>query len=362
MSNKETISDREGICLVILFISGSSLALPTAGDAGRDLWLAIIIAIIIAIPILLLYSKLLSLYPGKDLFDILVMIFGRFLGKIIGILYIWFSFHLGALVIRDFGEFPITVSIPETPIIAPMLLVVILSIWIVKEGIEVLGRWAKLFLLFNAPLPSILILLLISQMDIGNIQPVLYEGIKPLLKGTFSAFSFPFAETVVFTMILSSLKTKKSPYKIYIKGLLLGGMLIAGVSLAEILVIGPDLYAVTFFPNHSVARKVHIGQMLSRMEVIVILATITAAFLKVSVCLLAVCRGIMKLFRLNNYRFLVAPIGLLMLLLSIIIHKNIIEMFEWNSAVWAYYAFPFQVIIPIMALIMIRIKKIKINQ
>ncbi|MCT4618861.1 MAG: endospore germination permease [Marinisporobacter sp.] len=359
--NKEFISDREGICLVILFISGSSLALPTAAEAGRDLWLAIIIAIIIAIPTVLLYSKLLSLYPGKDLFDIVDIVFGKIVGKLIGIFYIWFSFHLGALVIRDFGEFPITVSIPETPMLVPMIFVTILCIWIVKEGIEVLGRWAKLFVLFNAPLPSILILLLIPQMDIENIQPILYEGFQPLLKGTFSAFTFPFAETVIFTMILPSLKTKKSPYEIYMKGLLLGGMLIAGVSLAEILVIGPDLYGATFFPNHSVARKVHIGQILSRMEVIVILATITAAFLKISVCLLAACRGMMKLFKLEDYRFLVAPIGILMFLLSIIIHKNIMELFEW-ATVWPYYAFPFQVMIPILVLIIVFIKKEKNNQ
>ncbi|TCO74965.1 GerAB/ArcD/ProY family transporter [Marinisporobacter balticus] len=355
--HKEVISDREGICLVILFISGSTLAMPTGAAAGRDLWLAILFAIVIAIPILLIYAKLLSLFLGKDLFDILEYGFGKIIGKGIGILFIWFAFHLGVLSIRNIGEFPVTVSLPETPIPIFTLSMIMLAIWIVKEGIEVLGRWANIFVLFNAPIPSMIILMLIPIMDINNIQPILYDGINPLLKGTFEAFAFPFAETVLFTMIVSSLKTKKSSYNIYIKGLLLGGMLILGVSLTEVLVLGPDLYGATFFPNHVVARKVDIGETLQRMEVIVILATTTASFLKMSVCLLAVCNGIAKIFNLDDYRGFVTPIGLLMFNFAIFIYKSINEMTMWASSIWPYYAFLFQVILPIVLFIVVMIKR-----
>lgn len=356
---KETISDREGICLVILFIAGSSLALPTAPEAGSDLWLAIFCAMIISFPILIVYARLINYSEGNDVFDLLEYAFGKIIGKVIGLLFIWFAFHLGILIIRDFGEFPVTVSLPETPMGAFMLMLMLLAIWIVKEGIEVLARWARIFVIINGPIPTIMILLLIPVMDFDNILPILYEGINPFLKGTFSAFSFPFAETVVFIMILSSLKSKKSSYNIYIKGVLLGGILITGVSLAEVLVLGPDLYGATFFPNHAVAGKVDIGETLQRMEVIVILATITSAFLKISVCLLAVCKGIQKVFKLKDYRFFVMPIGLLMFNFSLFIHNNVNELYEWISTTWSYYSFPFQVIFPILLLIVVYMKKNK---
>lgn len=48
--NKEVISDKQGINLVILFIMGSTLVIGTGAEAGKDSWLAIIIAIIFSFP------------------------------------------------------------------------------------------------------------------------------------------------------------------------------------------------------------------------------------------------------------------------------------------------------------------------
>ena len=44
-----------------------------------------------------MFSRILSLYPGKDLFDILQIVMGKFVGKFISILMIWFAFHDGSL-------------------------------------------------------------------------------------------------------------------------------------------------------------------------------------------------------------------------------------------------------------------------
>ena len=43
------------------------------------------------------------------------------LSKDDSILYIWYVFHLGALVFRNFGEFMNIVALPETPMMISML-------------------------------------------------------------------------------------------------------------------------------------------------------------------------------------------------------------------------------------------------
>lgn len=58
--------------------------------------------------------------------------------------------------------------------------------------------------------------MLIPKMELSNTQPILYDGLRPLMKGSFQAFSFPFGEIVLFTMILSSLKSKTASYRVYI--------------------------------------------------------------------------------------------------------------------------------------------------
>lgn len=355
--NKEVISDIQAICLIILFVSGSTLALPTATSAGSDLWLAILFALCLVIPVYMVYARLLTLYPGMDIFDILEDVFGSLLGKAIGLIFVCFTFYLAVLILRDQGEFLITVSLNETPMIIPMILVILLCIWIVKSGIQTMGRWANFFVILNAPIPTILILMLMPQMDINNIMPMFYNGLKPFLQGTFEALVFPFGDVVVFLMIFFALKPKTSINNIFIKGLFWGGLLIVGVSLAEILVLGKDLYSSTYYPNHNVASKVNIGDLLQRMEVITVVATLTSFFLKISVCLLGVSNGISKIFGFKNYRFLVTPIALLICNWSYFIFDNIIYKARWVLQITAYFSFPFQIVLPIIILIAAEIKK-----
>lgn len=355
--NKEVISDGEGICLVILFIAGSTLALPTGSAAGSDLWLAILLAIIVAIPLYLIYARLLSLYPGKDLFDIVEIVFGKVFGKAIALVFVLYTFNLGVLVLRDQGEFLITVSLPETPMLVPMIMIMILCVMAVKAGIETLGRWSKLFVILNGPIPTITILMLIPLMDFNNIQPVLFNGVKPLLKGTLETLVFPFGDTVVFIMIFFALKSRKSSYNVLIKGLLFGGILIAGVSLAEVLVLGQDLYLANYYPNHTVAGKVSIGEILQRLEVVAIVATITSYFLKISVCLFAVTNGAAKILGLKDYRLIAVPVALLMCNFAYFAFDSIMAKYNWTSQVGPYYFLPFQVFLPIAVLIAAEIKK-----
>ena len=138
--NKEILSDKQGISVISLFITGSSIVLTIAGESKQDLWIAIILSIIATIPLLLVYYKILVHFPKKDLYDILEVVFGKAIGKGISILFIWFSFFLGGLVLRVFGDFISVTSLRNTPKIISMLLIGILCIWAVKEGIEIIGR------------------------------------------------------------------------------------------------------------------------------------------------------------------------------------------------------------------------------
>lgn len=357
--NKETISNKQGISLVILFIIGSASIISTGVEAGKDCWLATLCAIIISLPILMMYAKILSLYPEKDLYDIIIHVYGKYLGKLISILYIWFAFHLGALIITNFGEFINAVSMPETPKIIPMIMVTILCIWGVKLGIEVLGRWAEFALPVLIFFITLKILLLIPDMDINNILPLLSKGIGPVYKGAFLTFTFPFAETIIFCLIFSTLKEKKSSYKIYLWGLIIGGIIVFSTSLTDILVLGERSFTSLIFPSHGAATRINIADFVQRLEIIVSISYLGGGFIKVSMCLMGACRGIAKILEYDDYRFIVLPVALLMLNLSHFVYDSSLEMIEWIISSWRYYATLFQLILPIFILLGALIKKKK---
>lgn len=354
--SKELISDKQGIAIMTMFIMGSAMILGPGGEAKQDAWIAILLAVVLAIPALFVYARLLFNFPGRDLFDILEIVFGKIISKFIQILFIWYAFHLGALVIRNFSEFIRIVAMPETPPFITNVFMAIICILVIKDGIEVLGRIATFILPILIAIILFVVLLGTPNFDLNNFKPVLYEGFKPVLDGAFSTFAFPFAETVVFTMVFSSLKRKGSSYRVYYWALLIGSLLIMVVSVRNLLVLGIETVAMLYFPSYSAVSVINIGEFLQRIEVTAAVVFLFAGFAKVSVCLYAATNGIAKVFNLGDYRNIAAPVGLLMVLLTRIIYDNAMEMVEWARFVYKYYAIPFQIILPIVILIAAEIK------
>jgi len=352
---KEQITDKEAFCLIALFIMGSTLILGAGGEAKNDSWLAAIVGLIFAIPMLFIYSRLLFLFPEKDLFDILNIIFGNFFGKIISILYIWYAFHLGALVLRNFGEFMNTVTMPETPMLVSLFCMGMICVIAVNLGIEVISR-------FSAYVFPILIFILvfidllgITNIHFSNIKPFLGNGITPVLKGGFLSFSFPFAESVLFLGVFFSLKTKKSPLKIYLSGVIFAGVICISLTARNILVLG-EFREKLYFPSYAAVSRINIGDFLQRMEGSVALVLLLGVFIKTSICLFVACKGISKLFNLNHYSSITIQVGLLMIYFSRTVFDSTMEMQNWAFKVYRYYAFPFQVIIPIFIWIFAEVK------
>lgn len=354
--NKEIITNKQGISIVVLFIIGSAIVLSPGGEAKQNVWLAILLAVLMTIPIIFIYARLLSIFPGKDLFDILQEVFGKILGKIISLLFVWYAFHLGALVIRNFSEFIQIVSFPETPQLIVAAFLGVVCIWIIKAGIEILGRWAGFVLPFLLITIICLILLSLTEAEFNNIRPVLYDGVTPVLKSAFSIFSFPFAEVVVFMMVFCSIKSKFSTYKVYITGLLIGGLILLSASIRNVLVLGIGTASILYFPSLSAVSLINIGNFLQRIEIIVSVVFLLAGIVKIGVCLYAVSNGVAKIFNFDSYRPLVAPIGFLMMNLSGFIYRSTMEMFEWAEKIYQFYAMPFQIILPLIIFIVAEIK------
>lgn len=352
----ETISERQGAILIVLFILGSTLLIGTGGRAKQDAWIAIIIAILLSTILLLMFSRILSLYPGKDLFDILQMVMGKFIGKIISILMIWFAFHIGTLVLRNLSEFTDTLVFPDTPVAVPMIFFAILLIWGLKEGIEVLGRWSEFFIWVVIIVFIATSILSISEMDINRLKPILNNGITPILKGTFSTLSFPLGETVVFTMVFSNISKAKNYNRTFIVGLWLGGFIIFLAAIRNLLVLGSNIISREYFPSNMAISLIHMGELLQRLEMEIAIVLLICSFVKIVICLFAVCNGISKFFGFDDYRFIATPITLLMLNFSFFIYKSNMEMVSWAFNVWPYYSFIFEVIIPLVIYIVAEIR------
>lgn len=353
---KEIISTKEGLSLIIMFIFGSTLVLGTGNIAKKDVGLAIIIAILLSLILVSVYIKILGNFIGKDIFQINLIVFGKVMGKVINIFYTWFALHLGGVVLRNFGEFINIIGLSETPQIVSVTIISLLCYWGIKNGIECISKISVFFLFIIMIMLALNLLFSIIAFDKTNFT--IYNINFPLMiKGAFSSLSFPFGESVVFLMIFSCLKDKASIKNTYIYGILISGFVILLVSLRNLLVLSENIMIRMYFPSYVAISRVEIADIFQRLEIVVAVTFLLTGFIKTCMCFLAAAKGLASIFNIDSYRKLAMPVSLLMINMCYWSYESIMETNIWVVSTWPYYAMFFQAIIPIITLITIKLRR-----
>lgn len=353
--NKEHISLKQGSSLLALYVIGSSLVLGISLKSKQDAWISVLIAIAAVMPFIYIYARIMSRFPGKNLFEICIEVFGKVAGRIVIVLYVWYAVHLGSLVLRDFSEFIQVTAFLEMPQTVSLLSFIVLTIWAARGGPETLGRYASIALPVLLAVVALTVALLIKDMRLSNLMP-LGENLHEVPRDAFIDFSFPFAESVLFLGVLNTLKPGDRPGRAWLYGILIAGAtLLFGMYFRNSLVLGFPLLGDVIFPSYSATSVIIAGGFISRIEAVVGANLLIAGLVKTGVCLLVSAKGIATLLGEREYRPYVAPLGLLMVALASIIYKSTIEMYEFLP-VYAYYAFPFQVALPLLLCAVAEIK------
>lgn len=349
------ISGKQFICMIILFLMGSTLVIGVASEARQDSWLAILTGLILALPMAFAYARIVQLFPGKNLYDIVIQLFGKVFGKMIILLYVFYAIHLGSGVLRTISEFIQISNMPETPQIMVLSAFILLCIWMAKSGIETMGRVSKLAFFIVLISITITVVLSIKDMNFNNIKPIMGTDFTAFADSSTTVFSLPLAEIVLLTILYSSVDQKENPYKLFICGLSVAGLLLIVVSLRNLFVLGLPSVLMYYFPSYQAVSVIAIGEFFTRIEVLIGMNLVLAGLIKVCVCLFAASSGLAKLFNLDDHRPMAAPVGVIMVTFAMVMFSNTIEIVNWLK-IYKYFALPFQVILPAIILITAEIK------
>jgi spore germination protein KB len=121
------------------------------------------------------------------------------------------------------------------------------------------------------------------------------------------------------------------------------------------LCLGEFAYSTSYFPIYSAVSRINVRDILQRIESIIAIVFIIGVFVKVSIYLLAGCKGIEVLLKLKDYKFMVTPISILTLILSLTTVLNVMELNN-HLYYYTYLAILMQLIIPTIILIAVEIK------
>ncbi|MBW7571401.1 GerAB/ArcD/ProY family transporter [Caproiciproducens faecalis] len=348
MNHKITAKQIEAT--LFMFWMGSIVVIGASSQAKQDSWIAILLAGILFLPLMFLYIRLSTLYPGKNLYEILFAVFGKIFGRVITLIYVLYSIHLGALVLNVFSTFIHVLNMPETPEPAILFFIILLAVWTVKSGPENIGRISKYT--FPILVASILVtfVLSIKDMDLGYLKPIMNTDMKTLLSSALSVCILPLGEIIICLSFLSAVDNQVKMSKVYFQGMIWTLAIILIVNIRNILILGFPSVTMFYFPSYEAVSIISIGEFFSRIEVLIGVNLMLAGFIKVAVCVYSASLGLTKLLNAEDQKLFVVPCGLMMVTLSGMLYENTIEWME-SIKIYEIYAIPFLVLLPVVILI-----------
>lgn len=361
MLEKGKIGSRQLTILVILYTIGDSiLVIPSivASEAEQDGWVSGIFSVAIGpLLVVFLYDALRKCYPDLTLVEYSQKILGRWLGIAISLLFISYFFITTATYLREIGDFMTSHIIPETPIQVIMFLFMSIVLMAARLGLEPLARSAEILFPFVVLFLSSLMIFLLPEIQFQNLQPVLEGGLKPVIRGSISFIVLPFMEPVAVLMILPFVSQKDRIRKSLFVGQLLAGSVLIIITMLAILVFGADLTSKQIYPSYILAKKINIANFLTRLEAILAGIWFITIFIRFSLFFYVTVLGLAQTLKLQDYRPLVFPFGMILIVFTLIMAPNIVYYNNFISDIWPFYAMTFGFLLPLLLLTIAKVQK-----
>lgn len=359
--NKTKLTNSQITIVTSGFIFGSAplfIASSVAVYAKQDAWISVIFSTIIGILIIWINTSLGRLYPNKSLIEVISLIFGKWLGKVVSIIFIFITLVTATQVTWYVGDFITTTYLPEMSTYPINILFIAVVAIAMLYGLEAMCRACTIFFTFLFPIYVIILLMLIPDIRVTNLLPMFENGIVPILKGTIPQLSLTTFPVIVLNMVYPShAENVKQSKKTLFYGYLLGMLATLVGVLMTILVLGSNFTASSRFPLFIITQEINVGVIFSRLEAVVIAVWLTTKFISTFFYFYAGSIGLSQLLMLDDYRKLVLPLVLIIAVFSNFIYKNVPYQINWDSYVWPLVIFTFGFVLPVILLLTYGIKK-----
>lgn len=355
------ISVRQFTIIVFFCAIGTSiLILPQAivGEVKHDAWIACIVAILINLLIVKLYIAVGNISPNKTLVEINIGILGKWIGSIVSLTFVFFSFITASEFIYFVSSFMNIEVMHDTPTYPFSILFGLLVILGVSLGLETFARTAEILFPIFIFLFVVCILFISPQINVERLQPVLEHGPKSMLYSVLTFISFFSLPMITLLMVFPiSIKDFKGAKNGFYLGTIFGGVILTLLVTLCILVLNPNSTAHARYPSYELAKLISIGNFIERIEVIMAFMWIITIFFKTVVYFYAAVIGLAQTLKIKNTRTLTLPLGFTLIILAQFIHPNIIQSDIYSKEAWLPFSATFALFLPLLLLVVHNIRK-----
>ncbi|NBI05962.1 GerAB/ArcD/ProY family transporter [Senegalia massiliensis] len=345
--------------IFLQYVATSVVLFPSmlSSIAKQDAWLSALLGSMLSIILALIYYNLIDKMGEKNLIEYIEYLFGKYIGNLIKLLFIFFLILACSTQIWIMGNFLSTHIMHDTPPYVLKTLFMIVVIIAAKLGLEVVARSSEIIIpiiLIGFFIPNIL---LIPQIDINNMYPILEKGFNPVFKGIL-----PFMGSTSFTFIAllmfcpSNVNNVKGIKKDFLISTIIASIvLIIAIDMCT-LVLGAEITSRHLYPTHILSKKAKVGEYIQRLEILFAMVWFLSVFYKLFIYFYGLTLSVSQFLKLNDYKILILPIAMIMIILSTIVYPDTIYSIEWDNPNWINLSLTFGLILPLILLFTQKIK------
>ncbi|RJE88481.1 hypothetical protein D3P07_10785 [Paenibacillus sp. 1011MAR3C5] len=331
------ISVRQFQILIILGLTGDSiLILPTiiASSAKQNAWISMLLAYAVGLVLAGFFAAIANRLQGDSLIAASRRVFGGWIGSVVGLFFLFNFFMCSLTLVSELSQFMTTQLMPETPVNAIILIFLTVVIVAYRYGIEAFARMGELLFPAFTALFLILAILSLTNAEIDNVKPIAADGLWSIIKGAIPVMTVAFMEMVVLLALVPYVATDKKLTKPIMKSFAAGGLFLFIIVGLCLLVLGPNLMETKYYPTFILAQKITVGNFLERLEAILAFLWIITVFYKTLLLFFALTSGLAQWFKLRESEMLTIPLGMIILVLTIVSTPNIAV---YNQIIKRYY-------------------------
>lgn len=345
------ISIRQATLLfIVMFCAPTIRYIPlyTAEAAKQAAWLSPLVATVWEIIYMFVWMQFLKKHSEKSFVVIIQEITGKFLGKIICLLYFLWLTLLLSYNIRMYAERIITTTMPGVSIFVVVAVMLLLVGYIGKYGIVPLAKMCELFFIAIMGIFFIFDILILPKMQLENLYPITLKDALPVLKGSLGVIAI-FAYNILIFIFNDKIDYKQGDFKkISIKTIIIITIIATLSTAIPLAVFGWSVVIKMPIPFINTMMEISWFDIIERMEAAIIVLWIMADFVLISLFVYAAIHMIRVTFNLSNVSGLSTMFILSMFFVSIFLADSTVELRTLSESILTPSNIIFGYAIPIL--------------
>ncbi|HDR6310720.1 TPA: GerAB/ArcD/ProY family transporter [Bacillus cereus] len=325
---------------------------PIAKGGG---WISTIIAGIAIQIIILLMWYLLKNFPDKNIFEIIHILFGNKLGKLVGFLYIFYFITIGMTVMSNAANIIKIWLLPATPWFAILILFTISCSFLAYNTFKVIVRFYVMASILIIPM-AFLIALGLTRAEFSYTFPLLEAGWWNIIKAAKETITAMYG----FEIILIAYPYVKGNPIARLKAVSIANGFVTLFYVFTVwicfIVFSPKQIELIPEPVSYLLRSLHIG-IIDRTDLIFIPIWMITVVASIASYYCAASIGIGYIFNLSHHKKAVPIVGLLSFLIALFI--NTPEKLYVISTITDDITFIFIIALPALFLIYALLKNLR---